>query len=301
MNLAGHLPARVTIRANVGSSRGRRDAGRLAVSAAASVAALVALPAASAGDPAGAVGSISCGSVNRGALASGRAIADEGPGFVTPEPWRVRGLRYGTDEMVGLIERTARAVVKRHPGAALAVADLSAEGGGPVARHRSHQSGRDVDLVYYAIDRAGDPMPPDGHMPLFGVDGRATSADSPEPVAHIAERFFDLARNWALVQALATDPDVRVDRIFVSRRVRDWLLAYAVAAGAPEPVRLRVRSVLSVPVKVEGHDDHMHVRIGCSADDAAAGACSEEPAPRRRRGKWRAPVSCGSTQVAGRS
>jgi penicillin-insensitive murein endopeptidase len=252
-----------------------------------------------AGSGEGAVGSISCGSVNRGALASGRAIADEGTGFVAPEPWRSRGLRYGTDELVDLIERAARAVLRRYPGAPLAVADLSAEHGGPVARHRSHQSGRDVDLVYFAIDRAGEPLPNDGHMPLFGVDGRATSAQSPAPAPEIQERFFDLARNWALVQALATDPDVRVDRIFVSRRIRDWLLAYAAAAGVPEPVRVRVRAVLSIPVGVEAHNDHMHVRIGCSPDDAASGACSEAPAPRRRhRRRYRAPVRCGPPRVA---
>ncbi|HEU5055919.1 MAG TPA: penicillin-insensitive murein endopeptidase [Kofleriaceae bacterium] len=272
------------------------------MSGAALVAAALALPSDVAGEPSGAIGSLSCGSVNRGALASGRALADEGPGFVTPEPWRSRGLRFGTDEMVSLIERAARAVMKRHPGAPLAVADLSAERGGPVARHRSHQSGRDVDLVFYAIDRAGEPMANDGHMPLFGVDGRAVSADSPEPVEQIPERFFDLARNWALVQALATDAEVRVDRIFVSRRIRDWLLAYAAATGVDDAVRTRVRSVLSVPIGVEGHSDHMHVRIGCSPDDAAAGSCSEAPAPRRRRGKWKAPVRCGTTtQVAGRS
>ena len=143
-------------------------------------------------------------------------------------------------------------------------------------------------------------MSNDGHMPLFGVDGRATSADSPEPVPAIDERFFDLSRNWALVQALATDTDVRVDRIFVSRRIREWLLAYALASGVSEPVRTRVRSVLSVPIGVEGHNDHMHVRIGCSADDAAAGSCSEAPAPRRRRGKLKAPVPCGETSVAHR-
>lgn len=250
------------------------------------------------GAGAGAVGSISCGSVNRGALASGRAIADEGTGYVAPEPWRTRGLRYGTDELVGLIERAARSVLKRHPGAPLAVADLSAENGGPVARHRSHQSGRDVDLVYYAIDRAGESLPNDGTMPLFGVDGRATSAQSPTPTPEIQERFFDLARNWALVQSLATDPDVRVDRIFVSRRIRDWLLAYAAAAGVPEPVRDRVRAVMSIPVGVEAHNDHMHVRIGCSADDAASGACSEAPAPRRRHRRRLRAVRCGPPRVA---
>jgi penicillin-insensitive murein endopeptidase len=203
-------------------------------------------------------------------------------------------LRYGTDEMVALIQRTAARVARVHPGSELAVADLSAENGGPVARHRSHQSGRDVDLIYYAIDRAGDALGNDGHMPMFVSDGRATHAESPEWARHIDERFFDLPRNWALVQALATDPMVPVYRIFVSRRVRNWLFAYAEAARVAEPALARVRAVLSVAN--HGHSDHLHVRISCSADDIAEGRCSDAPAPRRRRGKWRSQVKCGPDQ-----
>ena len=242
--------------------------------------------------------SLSCGAVNRGALAGARALAARGPGFVTPEPWLVRGLRFGTAELVGLVERAASRVARQHPGAELAVADLSAEEGGAVARHRSHQSGRDVDLIYYAIDRTGAPLPNDGHMAMFGLDGRATHAESPEPAPRIEERFFDMARNWALVAALVSDPDVRVDRIFVSRRVRDWLLAYARAAGAPEPLVARAAAVLAYPGDGNGHADHMHVRIACSAADQAEGRCSDAPAPRRRRDKWRTRVRCGSTSAA---
>ena len=275
-----------------------RNVRRLLLSAAAFGTAFLSLQPPGATEPGSAVGSVSCGAVNRGALSSARAIADQGPGYVAPEPWRVRGLRFGTDELVSLIERAGAAVLRRNAGAPLAVADLSAEHGGPVARHRSHQSGRDVDLVYYAIDRAGESMVNDGHMALYGVDGRATSADSPEPAAQIAERFFDLARNWALVQALATDADVRVERIFVSPRIRDWLFAYAAAARVPDEIRARVRHVISTPVGVEAHNDHMHVRIACSDDDAAAGVCSQEPAPRRRRGKWKAAVRCGADKMA---
>jgi penicillin-insensitive murein DD-endopeptidase len=247
--------------------------------------------------------SLSCGAANRGALFGAQALAARGSGFVTPEPWQARGLRFGTADLVGLIERVAVQVARRYPGGELAVADLSAEEGGPVARHRSHQSGRDVDLIYYAIDPAGDPMPNDGHMPMFGPDGRASRATSPEPAPRIQERYFDMARNWALVEALVSDPDVRVARIFVSRRVRDWLLAYARAAQVPEELVSRATAVLAYPGDGDGHADHMHVHIACSAVDQAEGRCSDSPAPRRRRDKWRTRIKCGpasSAAVAGR-
>jgi penicillin-insensitive murein DD-endopeptidase len=262
-----------------------------------------------------ATGSISCGAANRGALAGARAIPDSGEGYVAPEPWRARGLRYATDELVGLIERAAARVAREYDGALVGVADLSAAQGGAVARHASHQSGRDADLIYYAIDRDGDPFPPDRHMAYYGADGRSVSAEAPEPAGRIDERYFDLQRNWALIAALVTDPDVRVYRIFVSTRVRDWLLAYASAAAMPPDLVARVRSVLSTARDTGTHQDHMHLRIACSADDVAAGRCSDETAapPRRRRGKrrgrhrppparkWYAHIRCGtdSDAVAG--
>jgi len=251
-------------------------------------------------------GSVSCGATNRGALAGARVMPDRGEGYVAPDPWRERGLRYATDELVGLIERAAARVAREHTGAVIGVADLSAERGGAVARHASHQSGRDADLIYYAIDRNGDPFPPDRFMANFGPDGRATSADAPEPASGIDERYFDLRRNWALVAALVSDPEVRVYRIFVSARVRSWLMAYAAAAQVPIDVLERVRAVLSTARDTGTHQDHLHVRIACSSDDVAYGRCSDESAspPRRRRGKrrrahkdrsrrWYAHVPCG--------
>jgi penicillin-insensitive murein endopeptidase len=249
--------------------------------------------------------SLSCGAANRGALASARPLPDAGFGYVTPEPWRARGLRYGTDELVGLIERAAARVAREHGGAMLAVADLSAAQGGPVPRHASHQSGRDADLIYYAIDRAGDPFQPDHHMPMYAPDGRAQRADSPVPAPRIEERFFDLRRNWSLAVALVSDPEVQVTRIFVSTRVRDWLLAYGRAAGAPLDVFERVQAALYTARDSGSHQDHLHVRIACSAEDVEAGRCTDAPASpprmRRRRGKrrhrppparWYARVQC---------
>ncbi len=269
-------------------------------------AALLSLPATPTAAQPLAPGSLSCGAANRGALTGARAIPDSGAGFVTPEPWRARGLRYGTDELVGVIERAAAAVAREYAGAVLAVADLSAQQGGAVPRHASHQSGRDADLIYYAIDRAGDPFRPDHYMAHFGSDGRAVSADSPVPASQIDERFFDLQRNWALIAALVSDPDVRVTRIFVSSRVRSWLLAYARVSAVPQDLLDRVQGVLYTARDTSSHQDHMHIRVGCSADDVEQGRCSDASAPRprarRRRGRrgkrqkaplrWYARVQC---------
>lgn len=269
-------------------------------------AALLSLPATPTTAQPLAPGSLSCGAANRGALSGARAIPDSGQGFVTPEPWRARGLRYGTDELVGVIERAAAAVAREYAGAVLGVADLSAQQGGAVPRHASHQSGRDADLIYYAINRDGDPFRPDHHMAQYGSDGRAISADAPIPASQIDERYFDLQRNWALIVALISDPDVRVTRIFVSSRVRSWLLAYARVSAVPQDLLDRVQAVLYTARDASSHQDHMHIRIGCSDDDVAHGRCSEASAPRprarRRRGRrgkrhkaparWYARVQC---------
>lgn len=255
-------------------------------------------------------GSLSCGAANRGALASARAMPDSGTGFATPEPWRLRGLRFATDELIGIIQRAAARVARDHAGSVLGVADLSARNGGAVPRHASHQSGRDVDLLYYAIDRNGDPFPPDRFMAYYDVNARSNSAEAPEPADRIDERYFDLQRNWALITALVDDPHVRVQRIFVSPRVRAWLLAYAATARVPADLVLRVRQVLSTARDTGSHQDHLHVRIACSPGDVAKGRCSDEAAarPRRRRArrgkpapprKWFAQIRCLDPRVAG--
>jgi penicillin-insensitive murein endopeptidase len=255
-------------------------------------------------------GSISCGAANRGALASARALPDSGAGFATPEPWRARGLRFATDELIGIVQRAAARVARDHAGSVLGVADLSAQHGGAIARHASHQSGRDVDLIYYAIDRNGDPFPPDRFMAYYEMNGRSNSAEAPEPADRIDERYFDLQRNWALIAALVDDPHVRIQRIFVSPRVRAWLLSYAAASRMPTDLVQRVRAVLSTARDTGTHQDHLHVRIGCSAGDVAAGRCSDHTAarPRRRRarrGKRAAPrqgvaqIRCLDSRVAG--
>lgn len=242
--------------------------------------------------------SVSCGSANRGALSEAAMLPRSGPGFETPGPWWDRGRRYGTDELVSLIIRAAASVDKEHPGAILGVADLSARGGGAIAGHRSHQSGRDADLIYYALDPQGQPFRPDEHMAYYSYSGRARYAQAPTYARNIPERYFDMARNWALVKALMTDAHAPVEHIFVSDRVRKWLLRYADSAGEPEEIIDRARRLLKRPQSTGGHNDHMHIRISCTADDMARGRCKNSIARKRGRKKFYSRVRCPATPVA---
>ena len=236
--------------------------------------------------------SISCGATNRGALSDSSQMPIHGLGFVMAEPWRSRGTRYGTRELVSLVQRASGQVATLYPGSQLSVADMSKEQGGPIASHRSHQSGRDVDLIYYAMNASGAPFFPDSHMAYYTDTGEATFARAPRRVDNIPKRYFDLKRNWALVRALVFDTETRVEHIFVSRRVKRWLIHYATELGEPPEIVVWANKVLHFPKESRGHNDHMHVRIGCSAEDLNSGQCHRTSAPKSRRGKWNQIIQC---------
>ncbi len=164
----------------------------------------------------------------------------------------VGGHRYGLPELVGLIERGAAKVAKRFPGSVLTVGDLSRRGGGDVDGHRSHESGRDVDVGFYLL-KAGKPF----------VASRFVTIQDDGTAAKLPSVRFDDARNWALVEAWLTDPGAQVLQIFVSRSVRKRLLDQAARVKAPAAVQRRATEVLFQPTRGLPHDNHFHVRIAC--------------------------------------
>ena len=168
----------------------------------------------------------------------------------------LRGPRYGTRELVGLLHRAADRVARAHPGSRLAVGDLSSESGGPLAPHGSHQSGRDVDVGFYVLDANGRQMP-QGIFSDITADGSGRRG---------AVRFDD-ARNWELLVAFVDDPMAEVQHVLIASHLRERLLAYARAAEVPEDQLRRVELVTRHIRGSENHDDHFHVRIYCSVGD----------------------------------
>jgi penicillin-insensitive murein DD-endopeptidase len=223
--------------------------------------------------------SISVGPSNRGFILSAGRLPDVGDGFVVHETWRTRGLRYGTDEMIDLLIETARRM-KSFRGGPLAIGDLSYPAGRDASpHHRSHQNGRDVDLLLFLVDAKGRPLPslemlilePDGKVALPGVK---TEFSAVRQAALEAGAKLDTARTWQLVKILLSARATEVQWIFLSEPLILLVLEHARLQNEPDDLIANVRARMMQPSPKAPHNDHMHVRIFCSGDDVANG-CSE--------------------------
>lgn len=224
--------------------------------------------------------SISYGPSNRGKLMRPARLPARGEGFWIPPRWAQRGLRYGTDELVALLVHVGRRLEQASPGARVGVADLSPRRGGPSAWHHSHQTGRDVDLLFFATDERGAPVELTS-MPVFddaGVAALPAADDQPATGDAVARTLrFDAARNWLLVRTLIENPVAPVQYVFISDGLKQLLLDHARAAGEPEALLQQAGFLMLQPGDAAPHDDHMHVRILCPPSDRVHG-CSDRGA-----------------------
>lgn len=234
--------------------------------------------------------SLSFGGSREGMLINPARLPARGAGYHAPPRWERRGLRYGVDELVSLIVWTGRELDRIHPGAAFAVADLSLPAGGPSAWHRSHQHGRDVDIVFITRSGAGE-LQPTPTMRRFAGSGVVVERGG-EPATPEPDVYFDVARNWTVVKLLLSNPIVDVQYIFVSDDLKQTLLDHAMAAGERIDLIRRAGYLLHQPSDSAAHDDHFHVRIYCPKSDLAYG-CRDRGAIRwlKKIYKYERPVA----------
>jgi hypothetical protein len=183
-------------------------------------------------DPAS-LGSASFGRPTRGALWGGVQLeaSERIYPFAAAYAW-------GTASTVASLERAARIVGCRFPGTVpLPVGSISKERGGPLFPSRSHQSGLDADVAYYAVDGT-----------WFQKTATAKS--------------LDRKRTWALIEALVGGGNV--EYLFIDRRVQALLRPEAEAVSPPELVRDLFDGTLhKQPIirHAHGHSGHLHVRF----------------------------------------
>lgn len=181
------------------------------------------------------LGSMSIGSPDAGALWGGVQMKS-GP------YWKVVGAHaWGTRETIDDLVRCIEKVNEEFPGSPeMFIGDISAEHGGHLYPHVSHQAGRDADVSYYYLNGLG-------RWYL-----RATKHN------------LDRARTWAFVRALITDTDVQL--ILMDRSIKKMLQDYALSIGE-DPAWLneifqgRPGKLHPLIIHWPGHMTHIHVRF----------------------------------------
>jgi len=206
----------------------------------------------------------SVGLPHHGVLTGAVELPHKGEGYARYR--QVSPHYFGNPRLVQAIQTAAAAVVRERPGGApLLVGDLSARGGGKISGHNSHRTGRDVDLLWYVTTPAGAPVLSPGFVRV-GPDGLARVDGAEE------ERFLalDVERQWLLFKKLLT-AEVGVQFLFVSRDVEALLVQYALSRGEDLQLVWHAQTVMMQPADSAAHDDHVHMRIACTADEAASG------------------------------
>jgi penicillin-insensitive murein endopeptidase len=171
----------------------------------------------------------------------------EGPAWRLVDPPHT----WGTQETVDALKTAINAVFDRFPDTPpLPIGHISAEHGGHLRPHISHQSGRDVDLGYY-----------------YRED------DSWYRRAHAGN--LDLERTWSLVRAFVTQTDVEM--ILIDRSIQRLLRDHAEKIGEPKawlddlfagkgPRGPLIRHA-------RGHSTHLHVRFFSPTAQETARRC----------------------------
>ncbi len=210
------------------------------------------------------------GTVSRSIGAPNSGRVEHSAAFPQGEGWVMRSFRprsYATRQTVTELALSLTQWREDFPEAnPVKLGEFSKLGGGRVRPHKSHRTGRDVDIGYVMRE------PDEGHRFVAVTDDN-----------------LDAAATWGLVRRLLANG--AVESIFMAKSVQLQLLPYA-AQTMDEAQQRATFSVLESDARRKkkttikawrGHDDHMHVRYGCTEADLR---CSDAaPRKRKRKGK----------------
>lgn len=215
--------------------------------------------------------STSVGGPNTGFLSGGVPLPSDIPGLRSNANRPNRDGFYGTVEMVRSLVRAAAVVHAEMPGSEATVNDIGLPSGGRIRHHSSHQSGRDVDVLFFLLDRRGRPRPSVG-VPL-DTQGRGWIFNGLANGGDDVRVRLDARRTWRFIRAMLEDDEANVQRIYVVEHLRSLLLREATRSRAPMATRRRFEETTCQPGPP--HDDHLHFRLFCTPEDMRVGRCTD--------------------------
>ena len=176
-----------------------------------------------------------------------------GEGYFIRRPWRA----YGTRTTVELVELVISQIREQFPDMhVLAIGDISAEHGGAITEHHSHQAGRDADI---------------------GLIYTEQPAHYPEAFVTATEDNLDPAATFALISdfAATANRDGGVQVMFLDYDVQGIVYAWAKDHDVDDAVLEKLfqyprRDATDALVRHEpNHANHLHVRFKCPRGDSA--------------------------------
>ncbi len=187
----------------------------------------------------------SLGSVTSGSLENGCRLPPSGPGYRSTNK---NG--FGTDETIALLQRCGQVLAQQFPGTApLIIGGVSKQEGGFYPPHKSHQSGRDVDIGYPLTIRGGAK-----HF---------VPTDSGN---------VDTERLWAVLETLLATGKLAF--VFMDYELQALLYDDLLAVGYKEE---QLEPLFQYPAgptvprglirHAAGHADHFHIRFRCPDGD----------------------------------
>ncbi len=154
---------------------------------------------------------------------------------------------YATDELLQNITDLSLYIEQFMPQALpLQLGDIAGKHGGKAYRHRSHQNGLDVDIVYLGKKTKIQPTHAKEWQERF-TKGKKVSPN------------FDSKANWQVFTWLVQN--TKVNRIFVDQAIKSNLCRYT--SNNPEIDKAERVKVLRRLRPARHHKTHFHLRLTC--------------------------------------
>lgn len=168
--------------------------------------------------------------------------------------FKKRGQSFTTTEMLAELNKLSDVIRRMYPKAErLQIGDLSAQSGGKIHRHVSHQNGLDADIVYLRHNGYEQPSSAPEWEEYFVRSGKPTSN-------------FHKVRNWFMFDYLVHN--TKVNRIFVDKAIKSYFCSTKLNKKkyTPEQIKRNINTLKHLrPAKY--HITHLHLRLKCPKGD----------------------------------
>lgn len=227
--------------------------------------------------------SLSLGAPHDGSLQAGASLPTGAQGIHSNPRRPNKSAHFATAKVIQALVHAGQHFHQRFPRQRTTINDLSLPQGGPIAHHGSHESGRDVDILFSLNTPDGAPRISKG----IPIDPKGTGTDYKDLTqpSDDVDVMIDLARTWTFIEGLLEQSHAPVQRIFIVEHLRTMLMDHAREHHAANHLIDRFGEVTCQPS--HPHDDHYHVRFFCSEQDVRAGCEDTYPIFPWRRAQLR--------------